>query len=87
VSINRTYIPQLTSLLGSVNFYFQELLKLFKISPDEKSQKKNIWVSFPRDVQEIMVPLLSSYYKNSIGPNVQMPHPIIGFVNCVYVLF
>jgi hypothetical protein len=28
-----------------------------------------------------MAPLLSSYYKNSAGPNIQMPHPIIGFVN------
>jgi len=64
-----------------VNFYFQELLKLFKISPDEKSPKKKVWDSFPREVQEIMAPLLSSYYKNSVGPNVQMPHPIIGFVN------
>ena len=54
---------------------------MFKISPDEKSPRKKIWDSFPRDVQEIMAPLLSSYYKNSIGQNVQMPHPIIGFVN------
>jgi hypothetical protein len=45
----------------------QELLKLLKISPDEKSPRTRIWYSFPRDVQEIMATLVSSYYKNSIG--------------------
>ncbi|KDR17199.1 Serine/threonine-protein kinase ATR [Zootermopsis nevadensis] len=67
-----------TQTMDAFSLAMQELLKLFKISPDEKSPKKNIWGSFPREVQEIMTPLLSSCYKNSIGPNVQMPHPVIG---------
>ncbi|XP_069694965.1 serine/threonine-protein kinase ATR isoform X2 [Periplaneta americana] len=67
-----------TLTVDAFSLAMQELLKIFDISPHGKSNKENIWDKFSKEVQEIMTPFLTSYYKNSVCPIAEVPHPIIG---------
>lgn len=40
----------------------QELLKIYEISPDNSSSRHRVWMQFPENLQELMMPYLSSRY-------------------------
>ncbi|KAK3922870.1 Serine/threonine-protein kinase ATR [Frankliniella fusca] len=68
-----------TRNLDSFAVAIQELLRSYNISSQPSHSKKNLWNSFPTNIQQVMAPLeKSSYYMTTLDSDFVWPHPLFG---------
>lgn len=57
----------------------QEILKVYGVSPEENAPNSELWKSFPDNIKELMLPLLSSRYTICVTSDKNVTvHPIYG---------
>ncbi|XP_041978766.1 serine/threonine-protein kinase ATR [Aricia agestis] len=67
-----------TSNMDCYALTIQEILKIYDISPS--GSKKEVWESFPENMHQIMIPLLSSRYTLAYPFQPKKAHPLFGSV-------
>lgn len=75
------YLMSLFQNLDRYSLAIQEILKLYGVSPDERSARNHIWKQFADTQQELMLPLLSSRYTVAQPTDSNFSSPIYGSAN------